>query len=86
MARGPVLAPPPAGPAISLPNMLVLVRVMGARKTPAPRAILVAAATCAGMIFGAVQPSGTVLTREPDRFRQKELAHWPAPQNLIQAL
>jgi uncharacterized membrane protein YraQ (UPF0718 family) len=62
MARGPALALLLAGPALSLPNMLVLVRVMGARKTLAFSAIIVVAATCAGMIFGAVQPSGTVLT------------------------
>ncbi len=62
MARGPALALLLAGPALSLPNMLVLVRVMGARKTLAFSAIIVVVATCAGMIFGTVQPSGTVVT------------------------
>jgi len=52
MARGPALALLLAGPALSLPNMLVLVRVMGARKTLAFSVIIVIAAAVTGLIYG----------------------------------
>lgn len=55
MASGPALALLLAGPALSLPNMLVLVKVMGARKTGAFCAIIVVVATTVGMIYGATQ-------------------------------
>jgi len=58
MARGPALALLLAGPALSLPNMLVLVKVMGARKTAAFSAIIVVVATAVGVIYGAVSPAG----------------------------
>jgi uncharacterized membrane protein YraQ (UPF0718 family) len=54
MARGPALALLLAGPALSLPNMLVLIKVMGAKKTAAFSLIIVAAATITGMMYGAV--------------------------------
>jgi uncharacterized membrane protein YraQ (UPF0718 family) len=54
MARGPALALLLAGPALSLPNMLVLIKVMGAKKTAAFTLIIVAAATITGMMYGAV--------------------------------
>jgi hypothetical protein len=58
MARGPALALLLAGPALSLPNMLVLARVMGVKKTIAFGAIIVVVATAVGMIYGATpQPS-----------------------------
>lgn len=61
MARGPALALLLAGPALSLPNMLVLVKVMGVRKTAAFCAIIVVVATAVGMIYGATQPAGATL-------------------------
>jgi len=55
MARGPALALLLAGPALSLPNMLVLVKVMGGRKTAAFCGLIVVAATVVGMVYGATQ-------------------------------
>ncbi|MEW6746526.1 MAG: permease [Planctomycetota bacterium] len=52
MARGPALALLLAGPALSLPNMLVLAKVMGAKKTVAFSLIIVMAATITGLSFG----------------------------------
>ena len=57
MARGPALALLLAGPALSLPNMLVLAKVMGVKKTAAFSAIIVVVATVVGMIYGATLPS-----------------------------
>ncbi|MCC7293319.1 MAG: permease [Phycisphaerales bacterium] len=58
MARGPALALLLAGPALSLPNMLVLVKVMGVKKTVAFSAIIVVVATTVGIIYGATLPGG----------------------------
>lgn len=58
MAKGPALALLLAGPALSLPNMLVLIKVMGAKKTAAFCAIIVVAATTVGMMYGATQGAG----------------------------
>jgi len=55
MAKGPALALLLAGPALSLPNMLVLVKVMGGRKTAAFCGIIVVVATITGMVYGATQ-------------------------------
>ena len=52
MAPGPALALLLAGPALSLPNMLVLINVMGGKKTAAFSAIIVIAATITGLIYG----------------------------------
>jgi len=52
MAHGPALALLLAGPALSLPNMLVIARVMGARKTAVFCTVIVVAATVTGMVFG----------------------------------
>lgn len=52
MAKGPALALLLAGPALSLPNMLVLAKVMGAKKTTAFTLLIVVMATITGMIFG----------------------------------
>jgi len=54
MGQGPALSLLLAGPALSLPNMVVLVGVMGARKTFAFCAIIVVLSTIAGMIFGSI--------------------------------
>jgi hypothetical protein len=52
MGQGPALALLLAGPALSLPNMLVIGGVMGAKKTAAFCAIIVVLSTMAGMIYG----------------------------------
>jgi uncharacterized membrane protein YraQ (UPF0718 family) len=52
MAPGPALALLLAGPALSLPNMLVLIKVMGVKKTAAFSLIIVVAATITGLIYG----------------------------------
>jgi uncharacterized membrane protein YraQ (UPF0718 family) len=52
MAKGPALALLLAGPALSLPNMLVLIKVMGAKKTAAFSVIIVIAATITGLVYG----------------------------------
>ena len=57
MAKGPALALLLAGPALSLPNMLVLIKVMGTKKTLAFCILIVVAATIVGMIFGTTQPA-----------------------------
>jgi uncharacterized membrane protein YraQ (UPF0718 family) len=52
MAPGPALALLLAGPALSLPNMLVLIKIMGIKKTMAFSLIIVIAATGTGLIYG----------------------------------
>jgi uncharacterized membrane protein YraQ (UPF0718 family) len=52
MGKGPALALLLAGPALSLPNMLVIRSVMGTRKTLAFVCLVVAMATTSGMVFG----------------------------------
>lgn len=54
MGPGPALALLLAGPALSLPSMLVLAGVMGWKKTVVFVALVILMATSAGMIFGAV--------------------------------
>ncbi|MFC1856722.1 permease [Thermodesulfobacteriota bacterium] len=52
MGKGPALALLLAGPALSLPNMLVIGRVMGARKTAAFCVIIIIMSTIAGISYG----------------------------------
>ena len=52
MGKGPALALLLAGPALSLPNMLVIRSVMGTKKTIAFVCLVVIMATISGMIFG----------------------------------
>ena len=52
MGKGPALALLLAGPALSLPNMLVIRSVMGTQKTLVYIFLVVIAATFAGMIYG----------------------------------
>ncbi len=52
MGQGPALALLLAGPALSLPNMLVIAGVMGVKKTAAFCGIIVVLSTIAGMIYG----------------------------------
>jgi hypothetical protein len=53
MGKGPALALLLAGPALSLPNMIVIRSVMGTRKTAVFTALVVVMAAAAGMIYGA---------------------------------
>ncbi len=52
MGKGPALALLLAGPALSLPNMLVIGSVMGVKKTAAFCIIIVLLSTVAGMLYG----------------------------------
>ena len=52
MGKGPALALLLAGPALSLPNMLVIGGVMGVKKTAVFCSIIVVMSTIAGMIYG----------------------------------
>ena len=54
MGKGPALALLLAGPALSLPNMLVIRSVMGTKKTAVFVALVVVMAATTGMIYGAV--------------------------------
>jgi len=54
MGRGPALALLLAGPALSLPNLLVIRGVLGTRKTLTYAGLVVALSTVAGVIFGAI--------------------------------
>ena len=53
MGKGPALALLLAGPALSLPNMLVIRSVMGTKKTAVYVVLVVIMATISGVIFGA---------------------------------
>jgi len=53
MGKGPALALLLAGPAVSLPNMLVIRSVIGTKKTIVFVALVIVMATCSGIIFGA---------------------------------
>jgi len=52
MGKGPALALLLAGPALSLPNMLVIRSVMGTKKTAVFVSLVVIMATISGLIFG----------------------------------
>jgi uncharacterized membrane protein YraQ (UPF0718 family) len=54
MGKGPALALLLAGPALSLPNMLVIRSVMGTKKTLVFVALVVVMATATGLLFGAL--------------------------------
>ena len=54
MGDGPALALLLAGPALSLPNMLVIRKILGTKKTLAYVALVVIAATLTGRIFGVI--------------------------------
>jgi uncharacterized membrane protein YraQ (UPF0718 family) len=53
MGKGPALALLLAGPALSLPSMLVLYRLMGLKKTTVYVALVVVMSTISGVVFGA---------------------------------
>jgi uncharacterized membrane protein YraQ (UPF0718 family) len=52
MGKGPALTLLLAGPALSLPNMIVIARVMGIKKTGVYVCLVVVMATITGLIFG----------------------------------
>jgi uncharacterized membrane protein YraQ (UPF0718 family) len=54
MGKGPALALLLAGPALSLPNMLVIRSVLGTKKTAVFVCIVVVMATITGVVYGAV--------------------------------
>jgi len=54
MGKGPALALLLAGPALSLPNMLVIGSVMGVKKTAVFCSIIIILSTIAGMLFGVI--------------------------------
>jgi len=54
MGDGPALALLLAGPALSLPNMLVIRKILGTKKTLAYVLLVVVAGTLTGKIFGAI--------------------------------
>ncbi len=55
MGNGPALALLLAGPALSLPNMLVIRSVMGAKKTLVFVVLVVVMSTISGLLFGSLQ-------------------------------
>ena len=54
MGQGPALALLLAGPALSLPNMLVIRKVLGTQKTVVYVTLVVIMATISGLIYGAI--------------------------------
>ena len=54
MGKGPALALLLAGPALSLPNMLVIRSVIGTQKTAVYVSLVIVMATISGVIFGAI--------------------------------
>ncbi|MFC1945390.1 permease [Chloroflexota bacterium] len=56
MGNGPTLALLLAGPALSLPNMLVIRSIIGTRKTLAYVGLVVVFATATGLLFGLIYP------------------------------
>lgn len=54
MGKGPALALLLAGPALSLPNMLVIRSVLGTKKTLVFVALVVVLSTAAGVLYGAI--------------------------------
>ena len=54
MGKGPALALLLAGPALSLPNMLVINSIMGAKKTAVFVTLVIVMATVSGLIYGSV--------------------------------
>ena len=54
MGKGPALALLLAGPALSLPSMLVLRSIMGTKKTVVYVSLVIVMATLTGLIYGAL--------------------------------
>lgn len=60
MGKGPALALLLAGPSLSLPNMLVIGGIMGARKTLVYVALVAALATATGLLYGSIGSDGSI--------------------------
>jgi uncharacterized membrane protein YraQ (UPF0718 family) len=58
MGNGPALALLLAGPALSLPNMLVIRSVIGTKRTVTFVALVVVMATLSGLLYGALSTGG----------------------------
>ena len=54
MSNGPALALLLAGPSLSLPNMLVVRRVIGNKRTAVYISLVIIYSTIAGLIFGSL--------------------------------
>jgi uncharacterized membrane protein YraQ (UPF0718 family) len=54
MGKGPALALLLAGPALSLPNMIVIRSILGTKKTAAFVSLVIVMATLCGMLYGAI--------------------------------
>jgi uncharacterized membrane protein YraQ (UPF0718 family) len=54
MGKGPALALLLAGPALSLPNMLVIRSVLGTKKTVVFCSLVIAMAAISGILFGSI--------------------------------
>jgi uncharacterized membrane protein YraQ (UPF0718 family) len=54
MGKGPALTLLLAGPSLSLPNMIVIGRVMGFKRTAAYVLIVIILSTLGGWLFGAI--------------------------------
>ncbi len=54
MGKGPALALLLAGPALSLPSMLIIMRTIGFKKTAVYVSLVIIMATLSGMIFGSI--------------------------------
>jgi uncharacterized membrane protein YraQ (UPF0718 family) len=54
MGKGPALALLLAGPALSLPSMLVLRSIMGLKKTVVYVSLVIVMATLTGLLYGAL--------------------------------
>jgi len=65
MASGPALALLLAGPALSLPSILVIRSVVGNKKTAVFVALTIFMATFAGMGFGVMYPNNPVIQTAP---------------------
>jgi hypothetical protein len=60
MGKGPALALLLAGPALSLPNMLVIRSVMGTKRTVVFISLVIGLSTVAGMSYGALLSYGAL--------------------------
>jgi uncharacterized membrane protein YraQ (UPF0718 family) len=60
MAQGPALALLLAGPALSLPSILVIRSVLGIKKTLVFTSLVILMATAAGLIYGTLIEGGAI--------------------------
>jgi len=74
MGSGPALALLLAGPALSIPSILVIRSVIGNTKTAVFVGLVVVMATIAGMAFGALFPDNPVMGRHPPTVAASDLS------------